>query len=770
MIGRVPTEPWAALHGPPGDPKPSRSEKLRRCVRDHPETAAFLFFLAVVLIANAPYVAGIVTSNPLALRSGLAVDLHAGLLSGQSKIDPNNGFVSQAVSYRAMVDLIHGHLPWWNSYEGLGAPLAAALEAGALFPFTLFALVGDGQLLEILTLQLITAWATYRVLCRLGLHRSACLAGGALFALNGTFAWFGDAPTHPIAFLPLAILGVERAYSATLERRRGGWGLLAVAGALSLLAGFPEVTYIDTLVVVVWAVWRLGCLWTAGFAGRQMTGSFAAKAALGAITAILLSGPLLVALLDYLPHLSSGAHGAGLDQRFSLSSSVGLPGLLLPDVYGPIFAFGGKSNTVGTWWGNVAGFLPVSTVLLALLGLISSGRRVLKFLLTGFVLLALARNYGLPLGGLMNVLPGMSEIAFYRYSWPALEFAVVVLVAFGVDSAIQSRPRPATLAAIAAPCTGAVALAVIKARSLVTTHGVHLVNDRFAVGWGLLTLICGVLALFIEPGRSRTRMLLFILLMDAGVLFAAPELSAPRSVKVDLAPVAFLRSHLHGQRFYTLGPIQPNYGSYFGLDELDANDGSAPKSYARFVTGRLAPSANPLIFVGVAAAGSRGPSLKQDLIRHVGGYRAAGVAYVLTNPWVALPESAGFTIVDRTPTTWIYHLSGSRPYFSVSAGCRTSRMSAESAAVTCPRPGRVLKREIDMPGWSATVDGTPVPVRTSSAGFQTLSVPAGRHVVRFDFTPPREWLGWAGLIAGLLVLSVRLSATRVRHARVEPPS
>ena len=40
-------------------------------------------------------------------------------------IDPNVGFVTEADGHLAALDLLHGHLPWWNYFEGLGQPLPA---------------------------------------------------------------------------------------------------------------------------------------------------------------------------------------------------------------------------------------------------------------------------------------------------------------------------------------------------------------------------------------------------------------------------------------------------------------------------------------------------------------------------------------------------------------------------------------------------------------------------------------------------------------------
>jgi hypothetical protein len=58
--------------------------------------------------------------------------------------------------------------------------------------------------------------------------------------------------------------------------------------------------------------------------------------------------------------------------------------------------------------------------------------------------------------------------------------------------------------------------------------------------------------------RARMALLSILLAGDAFVLFAFPELSAPRSVTIDRSPIAFLQRNLGLGRFFTLGPLQPS--------------------------------------------------------------------------------------------------------------------------------------------------------------------------------------------------------------------
>jgi hypothetical protein len=384
-----------------------------------PGARAMAAVATAVLLANLPYLVGLFDPNPLGPRSGLVTDVVAGPIRGQPTIDPNNGFVSQALGHRAVLDELHLQLPWWNPYEGSGTPLAGEMQSAALFPPTLLTLLSDGQIYEHMLLEMIAGVATYLLLRRIAASWWASAAGAIAFALNGTFAWFSHATVNPVAFLPLLLLGIELAYAAASAGRRGGWWLIAIAGALSFYAGFPEVAYIDTLLAACWFTWRCGC------SGREHLRSFAAKAAAGAIVGVALSAPLLIAsilatsllLLALVGALSTGR------RRLRLILVVWIM-LVLSRLYGePPF-----------------------------------------------------------LDAVLGILPGMSRVAFFRCATASLELPVAILAALGLDelrtaSAMRGRLLGAILASLAA-----VLAAAIAARPLARQLGSTFTIDRTSRG------------------------------------------------------------------------------------------------------------------------------------------------------------------------------------------------------------------------------------------------------------------------------------------------
>jgi hypothetical protein len=734
-----------------------------------PDAWAMIAVAAAVVVANLPYLLGVFDADPLGPRGSLMSSFAAGPVGGQPTIDPNNGFVSQALGHLAAEDLIHFRLPLWNPFEGTGTPLLGEMQSAALFPPTLLTLLANGQLLEHVLLEIVAGIATYLLLRRLSVGRWAALAGGVAFGLNGSFAWFSHAPVNPLAFLPLLLLGVEHAYGAAARARRGGWWLIALAGALSVYAGFPEVAYIDAVLGVVWFAWRCTCL--RGPALR----AFAAKAAAGAAVGTLLAAPFLAAAISYVNHGDVSTHATSVYGSAHIPAA-GLPQLLMPYIYGPILDYAGPGFQLTSIWVVVGGYLSTSLLALAGLGLLSRGRRTLRIVLGLWLLLVFARMYGqVPLlGHVLGWLPGMSRVAFFRYATATLALPVIILAALGIDDlvSVPGHRRRAVWAAVA--MLALIAASALGAHSLASQLGAKYSRRPYfiaAVAWGAAMAIAVPASAFIPSLRRRALLLCTVVGLDALVLFAAPELSAPRRVQLDLAPVAYLQRHLGSGRFFTLGPLQPNYGSYFGLASLNINDLPIPSAVSAYIRTRLDRYVNPTVFTG-NLGGDRSPfvpSPQRQLLQNLAGYRAAGVTYVLTPAGQALPQSpATFALVARTPTTWIYHLAGASALFSTTdPRCPVHADGTSAATISCPHSTTLIRRETDMPGWSASIDGAGAPIERRGGTFQAVGIGAGTHRVSFSYAPP--WFAGSGvaMLAGLLWLLA--GALRARRPRAVGP-
>ena len=121
---------------------------------------AILWIVLAVVVANGAFIFLGYESSPLWWTSGIATHQCA-WYCGLPSIDPNVGFITQPFGHLAALDLLHGHLPWWNYFEGMGQPLAGEMQSAALLPLVLLFVFPAGLLLFHLSLQLIAGVSTY---------------------------------------------------------------------------------------------------------------------------------------------------------------------------------------------------------------------------------------------------------------------------------------------------------------------------------------------------------------------------------------------------------------------------------------------------------------------------------------------------------------------------------------------------------------------------------------------------------------------------------
>lgn len=734
--------------------------------------------VAVVALANAAFLVGGFDPNPLLTMSGLGMAVKAGALAGRFTIDPNAGTTAQSLGHLAALDLVHGHLPWWNPYEGVGAPLAGEMQSAALFPPTVLLALPQGQLLFHLVLEAAAGMATWRLLARLGTSRALAAAGGCAFALNGTFAWFAHAPVNPIACLPLVLLGVERARDAAQASRGGAFGLVAVALALSLYAGFPEVAYLDGVFALLWAIVRVAGL------ERGARLGFARKLAAGAAVGALLAAPIAVAFADYLPAAYLGPHAGGYDTRSAPSAGVGA--LFFPYVAGPVFGFtrAEAQGILGSFWIDVGGYLTTTLLGLGIMGLWSRRLRALRLGLLAWIVVALGRTYGAgPLGRIVDLLPFMGRVEAYRYLTPSIELAGVVLALLAADD-LRRGDVPRRVAVAGVVVAGGCALGSLAGgRSLL--HAVASFPQShdwlvWSLAWGFGLLAATGAAAVLLRGRFRgllTPIVCGLVVLDACAMFVVPELAAPRGGSIDTALVRWVHDHVGTQRLFTLGGLlNPNYGSYFGVQEADVNDLPMPAAYARDIESHLDPRTVPNHFDGTtivyedpdrAPAGSVRPLPATPVVALETGlraYEAIGVRYVAAyrgSADAASLAALGLFRAYADPHAVVYRLPRAAPLYSAPGGsCRLSSERIGSVTADCRRPAVLVRRELWMAGWSATADGRPLLVERDGPLFQSVRLGRGLEVVRFAYVPPHEHLALWAFVAGLGVLALTWARRR----------
>ena len=841
---------------------------------DRRRTIACLLVLCVLpALLQWPQWSGWLSQNPIYSISGLSVGGPDPLLDGMPWVDGNAGATMQALGRGVVRAWAGGGIPWWNHEAGVGLPLAAEMQPGVFFlPFIVLLGLFDGLLLLKIVMQAIAGVATYGLLRTLGLGRRAACLGGILFQLNGTFAFFSDAPIMPAAFLPLLLLAVERCAQRARASLPGGWGLLAVALGLSIVACFPEMAYLDGLLALAWSLLRLVQLGPARW-------RFTARLAGGGGLAAMLTLPAVLPFVQYLSTTAGVGHRAASDLGLQAPDYAML---LMPAVYGPPF----WAQRYALWDTFVGGYLDLALVLLALLGVLQRGSREtgLRVLLGAWILVALLKVAGAPVvSPLLNHLPMMRMVQFFRYGQLGIDMAAVVLAAFVLDAWERGRgPARGALALVAAIGLALCVAALAAGRPTIVSL-LQVPSYRWflfgAPGWAALVALVLLGTLAGRAGPRRRAMLATALVLDASILFSVPLLTGARNRALDLGGIAFLRSHLGLQRVYTLGPLGPNYGSFFGIASIDYNSVLIPDAWVGYVHRHLDPATDPAVFNGTfpdAQAGgpdaqSGSETREQAFRRNQAAYAAIGVRYVLRPAGPALrllpfgawqarqphpltdgqplraripaagvsvgvlgtvelvpglygqhPDGAlmlrvcqqdrcvvgmvllrqamdntaltirlrsplvlqagadvtmelrreggsgpvavwfndaspllslGYVSVGRDPppvyaggAMRIDEVPGAAPY-ATAPGCTLQLRDRDYMVASCASISHLTRLELNYPGWRASLNGRAVTILRSGEIFQSVTLPAGRSVVRFTYRPPDE--AWAWSISGL---------------------
>lgn len=710
-----------------------------------------------VLAANVLFISGIFDANPVNQRSDLASSMIAGPVSGQFTIDPSDGFYAQSLGHAAASDVAHGHMPWWNYNEGVGDPLAGGLQSGSLFPLQFLLLFANGLFYFHLCLEIITGLGAFYFLKRLKCRDEAAALAAMAFSINGTYSWITHTIFNPIAFLPLLLLGIEIALDKTKEKRPRGWLVIAVAIAATVYANFPETGYIDTLFASLWALVRLNSLPKSAYA------AYFKKLILGAVVGVAVAAPLLVAFASYLPQANVGLHANNTSHI--ILPHAGLASLVMPYIYGQIFANGGSdaTGTLNLWWGTVGGFLSLSLIFFALVALTTKTaafRRADKVYLAVWSIFCVCATYGLlGMNYVAGHVPGLSSSAFARYFPPTYEFAITVLAAMGLSYVFEhrqelKRKQMLTIGVVLflTIIYATVFIARPELHNLETAHHIHL-WFKFAALWAGFIVAGIVVSLRFIRTKLGVVALVLLLLADFTVPYVIPMLSAPRSATLDLAPVHFLQKNLGFGRFYSMGPILPNYGTYFNIASININDIPQAKTYSTYITNHLDPNVNPITFTGINFPIPSAINPPNAFFQYFAGYEFLGVKYVVVYHGFFSPQQiakSGVKLAFSDKQVDIYELPNVAPYATVLNGnCTTSVQWWSKITVDCKTPATIVRREQYLSGWTAKVDGKTTPIKQYASVFQEVNVPAGTHVVTFNYLPSHMYVGYGTAIVAV---------------------
>jgi hypothetical protein len=732
--------------------------------------AVLIIFLLPILV-NFPTFFGWWSVNPIHFFSGIPSFHSKQILQGYPRIDPSSGFVSQALGKPAAQDWLSGRIPWWNDYSGVGRPLAAEMSPGAFFlPFVLLNHFPDGLLYMEIILQILAGLGLYCLLRKLALTQLAALTGAVLFEFSGTFVWLGMPWIGPVAFLPWIILGIECARDNSLKSSSGGWMIVSVSVAFSVYGGFPEIAYIDGLLAAVWSCWRLCEL------PSETRVRFIRKLATGVVVGLLLSAPLIIPFVEYLNHAYLGGHTSSVG--FGGLRIEALPQLFFPYLYGIPWSYHDSANVANAVWGEVGGYFTVAQLTVIVLGLVMSRRSALAIILLLWVLICLGRTFQLPfLSPLVDLVPLLKLVAFYRYAPPSWELCSAVLCAKVINdlsSAYLHSPRKLIIGLLVALLISTICL--YPAHNLVKQfyfHAGYRLYLRTSLAWGFGSMIAVALCFRLAKDQPAiaARAAAAILAVDAIALFCVPSFAGVMGAQTHSAGVDYLKRHIGTNRFYTLGPILPNYSAYYGISSINHNALPIAANWVKYIVERLDPYAHPVFFTGsFPRTDPKAPSPAEVLQRNFRQFEEIGVRYVVSPHSLNLFESSspGQENEERPRRVFesgdmdIYELLGAKPYFQIVEG--EGNLQIENRAVVsvnCSSPARLVRRELYYPGWKAWLAGKKLHIECYNDIFQAIRIPPGQYKITFTYAPTHIRLITALFLIGLFWLAVGATSVKI---------
>ncbi len=731
-------------------------------------TSPLLLIFLGVLIGNGLYLVGESTQNPIWWTTNLTtVVCH--VTCGRPMIDPNVGFITQPLGHLAAMDLLHGHLPWWNYYEGLGQPLAGEMQSAAFFPLTLLFALPSGLLWFHLSLELIAGFSTYFLIRRLGISTVFATCAGVLFALNGTFAWLGNAVLNPICFLPMLLLGIEMIYSSAGSSSRRGWYLAAIAVALAFYAGFPEVAYFDGLFAIGWATVRLFSL------PQSQRRVALVRLSLAGTVGTALSLPILVPFADFMKVANIGQHVAGVDGSTRISVHA-LQMFFDPYLHGTIFS----NVNVNAIWGNIGGYFLASVGALALLGLFGKHLRPLRLYLFAWTVFGLMGAFDfLGLRKVWNLIPLVQNASFGRYIMASCEMSVVILAAFGLmDLATSAQAKRLFTVTSTAMLLGLVWIVFVAGplnNGVILGHKaryIFMVLDAAPFVAVIALLVLGRFA----SAKLTPLLVALVLVGESMMMFAVPSGEAAKYVTVDSAPITFLQTHQGHFRYFDFAVLAPNWPSQFSINSLNAIDLPIPRSYSNYIEDRLYPGLYPSNQFVIHNGLSGMIAQENEIIDHFRSYEAASVKYLMLPKGVTIMPALtklGVKQVFADAKATIYLMPNPRPFFSTSSSdCSVTATNVNHVTVNCATAGATLIRtELSMAGWRAFVNGASVPIKTSHGVYEAITLPKGKAIVTYSFFPPHEkYAILAGLLAALFLVGTWLFEHGYLRRPVKPRS
>jgi hypothetical protein len=604
-------------------------------------------------------------------------------------------------------------LPLWNPYYSGGQPLAADPLAALFYPPTHlvhFLSLHDYYLVLIMG-HLVFAGLGMLLLARraVGLPRfPALVAAVSYMATPRLISHLGAGHVtilQTVAWFPWLALAC---WATVREPRR--WGaMLGICIGMTLLAGHPQMAYYGLLMTTGLAIWLLVKRWR--LEGRRALFMSLTGLAVAGVIGVLLAAVHLLPLMEFTA-LST--------RQFSVSSTDNYPLLNF------LHALIDQQPRAGLpWEGMITPGLAV--LALALLAVVTRWRKTWPLVL-GIVLVA-----GLAMGNsstiyllVARVLPGFDRFRGLARIWFVGLFLIALLAGIGTDSLLRSMRRISFRGTVAA---GFLAVLIVALTLIATDWGYARTNDlSVATTPSALALTAAHLA-----GSGRIY----------GVQENIPQVSAVQ-LQVRLAdgwdPL-----------------LAENYVSYMLHAGGDAANGYQ-LHIPSFDSPLVKPDARLLGLMNVSVVVSRRPLSDPRLVQV--GKVDGTLIYKNT------ADAGSAYLVRPGPDGNPPSLDNIQP---LASGVRTVNQAPELNTFTFSTNtvAYFVIATPAFPGWTAYLDGHPVPVQQIAGVLPAIKVDPGAHQLSYIYNPSSVRLGGMLSVVGLIAVLAWLIVGR-RFKRGKP--
>ncbi len=683
-----------------------------------------------------------------------------------------------------------GHLPLWNPWLGMGAPLFANYQSALLYPPNWLLLATDvawGQTLLVL-LHLMWAGFGMALLARsLGLGKFAQAISGIAYAMSGYLvARSGFLSINATAaWLPWILYAAEGlvrsagtssvASSGLLRSLR--WRAAALLGfvlGLQWLAGHAQVAWYTLILLVVWVIFR----------ARSNSVPIRSAVLMLAVAGALGFAIAAVQLIPTLEYASISNRAGDLDPEFALTYSFWpwrALGLVAPDLFG-------NPGTADYWgYGNFwedAIYVGVLPLLLAIGALASKGVGRIKWFLLGVATIAFLFGLGsnTPIFKfLFDYVPTFSAFqAPTRWNlWLVASFSI--LAGFGAEHWKVAYGKK--LYWLRLGTAGAIAILVMATLINLLDTEIEPTFTRAIATAGFWLAASGILALLrSDPGRKGwVAAALSVVVLD--LFLAGRGLNPMLPAKLSSAPSALSQEIQGDHRLYMseelereikfdvafrFDSFQPGLDWVIVresglpntplLDRLSSANNFDPLLPARYVLwmNRLeqVPSAQRERLLPTMDVGWQAVHRTNGLPKYEPISDPTRAWIVPSVEWVASPaEATRRATSSTTDLLFIAFLEGSARSEQGGAGVVTALSdkgpNIVELVVEAPEGGWLVLADSWFPGWVAELDGQATEIYPANGVIRSVWIPAGQHTVVFQYRPIALPIGLALTVFGL---------------------